>query len=338
MLVLGTACGDSAPERELGQLGQANQPKLDRDELRADAREGLESAIDDPALGPALERSFTSLAAAPEVVDAAEKLLARVGQAPRLAIPSAEFFAVLQATAGMRAGLAEYARANPRLETVPAITAGFVSHVEARLTRPELVEPLERALSERLAKAGPLVGAAVLREAGGGPRLADRVADRLVDPDLGLAEQLDRRLGSDPTKRGDRLHRVLSDPRHAAEILLAWAEALGQAGGVLFLSGLLDDPAIAPAVADALARVLDDPGFRDQAARVFEQALAAEPDLVAIDREVDALLETAGLEREAAALLAELARHPSVRDRVDAFVDQFAGSPEFEQALLNALD
>lgn len=330
-LTLLVACKDAEPEPQQA----ARDPASERADLRADAREGLERAIEEPALARALERAFTQLASAPEVIDAAEKLLARVGQQPRIETPSAEFFADLQGTAGMRAALAEYARANPQLE-IDAITAGFVSHIDARLTRPELAQQVALELGERLGSAGPVLGAALLREAGGVTRLADRIAERLIDRKL--ASALEQRLGSDPAKRADRLHRHLGDPRRAADVLLALIEGLHGPAGVRLLAGLLDDETLAPAFADALARVLVDAAFRDQAALVFEQALAAELDPRALEREFDALLALPVLEREAAALLAELARLPSVRERVDAFVDEFAATPEFEQALLDAID
>lgn len=334
-LILIVACKQPEPEPEPDTQPIAIDPTSERDELRADAREGLELAIDDPALARPLERAFTQLASAPEVIEAGEKLLARVGQQPRIEQPSAAFFATLQATPGMRAALAEYARANPQLE-LDAITAGFVSHVDVRLTRPELAQQVALELGEQLGAAGPVLGGALLREASGAARLADRVADRLIDPEL--ASALDQRLGSDPVKRADRLHRHLADPRRAADVLLALAEALRGPAGVRLLAGLLDDETLAPAFADALARVLEDSQFRDQVALVFEQALAAELDPPALERELDALLALPVIEREAAALLAELARLPSVRERVDALVDEFAAAPEFEQALLDAID
>jgi hypothetical protein len=332
VLALVLACKDAAPEADT----RVDEPvTIERDDLRADAREGLELAIDDPGLARALERTFTQLASAPEVIDAAEKLLARVGREPRLEAPTAEFFATLQATTGMRAALAEYARANPELE-VDAIAAGFVGHVDARLTRPELATRVELELGERLGAAGPVLGVALLREGGGVARLADRVADGLVAP--AMVPALDQRLGRDPVKRADRLHRYLSDPVRCADLLLALAEHLRQAAGVGLLAGLLDDETLAPVFADALARVLEDDGFRDQAALAFEQAVAAELDPQALEREIDALLALPVIQREAAALLAELARLPSVRERIDGFVDEFAATPEFERALLDAVD
>ena len=102
-LILIVACKDPEPAP---QQAVARDPASERDELRADARDGLELATDDPALARAFERAFTQLASAPEVIDAAEKLLARIGQQPRIETPSAEFFAYLQATTGMRAASA----------------------------------------------------------------------------------------------------------------------------------------------------------------------------------------------------------------------------------------
>ncbi|MFV8749236.1 hypothetical protein ACNOYE_01665 [Nannocystaceae bacterium ST9] len=330
------ACREAPePEPTPREREPSSAAAIDRDQLRADVREGLEQAIDDPALVRAHERAFTELADAPEVVDAAEKLLARLATQPRLDTSSAEFFAWLQDTPGMRATLAEYARANPELE-LDAIAAGFVGHVDARLTRPEIVDRLRGALADRLGSAGPVLGAALLREAGGVGRLADRVADRLVDPSL--AGELDSRLGRDPERRAEALRRRLGDARHGADVLLALADALRGPEGVVLLAGLLDDETLAPSFADALARVLDDAGFRDQAAKLFELALASELDLAALDRELDALLAQPVLEREAAALLAELARTAGVRERVDGFVDRFASTPDFDRALLDALD
>lgn len=334
VLALVLACKEPAPELPT-QAEPQRAATSERDELRADAREGFELALADPALDRAFERAFTRLASAPEVVDASEKLLARVALEPKFERSSADFFASLQATPIMRAALAEYARANPSVE-IDAIAAGFISHVDARLTRPELVAELELALVRRLGAAGHALGAALLVEAGGAARLADRVADRLVDP--GLAAALDQRLGSDPNKRADRLHRHLSDAHRALELELALASALGEAEGVALFEGLLDDETLAPAFADALVRVLDDPGFRDQVALVFEQALAPELDAAALRRELDALLGLAVVEREAAASLAELARLASVRARVDAFVDQVTAGPEFEARLLDAIE
>jgi hypothetical protein len=332
-LVFVLGCKDATPDPEA--RATADEPTIQRDDLRADARGGLEQAIDDPATARALERTFTQLAASPEVVEAAEKLLARVGQDPELETRTAEFFGVLQTTAGIRIGLAEYARANPDLD-VEAITTGFVGHVQARLTRTELVSWLESRLAERIGAAGPVLGAALLREAGGVARLADRVADALVDP--ALASALDQRLGRDPQRRAERLHQQLGDPRRCTDLLLALVERLHGPAGAALLAGLLDDEALAPMFAHALARVLDDEGFRDAAAELFELTMAAELEPPALDRELDALLALPVVEREAAAILAELARLPSVRERVDGFVDRFATTPEFEAALLDVID
>jgi hypothetical protein len=256
-----------------------------------------------------------------------------VGLEIRLEAPTDEFFTDLQASAGMRAALAEYARANPELD-VDAIAAGFVGHVDARLTRPELAAQIRLELGEQLGAAGPVLGAALLLEAGGAARLADRVADHLVDP--AMAPALDQRLGRD--HRANRLHRQLTNPRHAADLLLVVAESLQGPEGVALLSGLLDDEAIVPVLAEAIARVLDDAEFREEAALVFEDALAAELDPKPLEHDLETLLALPIIEREAATVLAELARRPSIRGRVADFIDRFATTPEFEAALLDVVD
>ena len=45
-LTVTVACKEPPPEPEVQR--RVDEPTIDRDELRADAREGLESAIDDP--------------------------------------------------------------------------------------------------------------------------------------------------------------------------------------------------------------------------------------------------------------------------------------------------
>lgn len=331
--LLGVGCRE-APD-EWTPSARKRPAALERDELRPQLRESLEAALDEPLLARAHERAFTTQAANPLVIDAAEKLLARVEQAPQLERPSAEFFTSLQATPGMRAALAEYAEQNPELE-LDAIAAGFVGHVLARVTRPELVAALERSLGDHLARSGHALAGALLRDAGGLATLADRGAEALVGPDL--APQLEQRLGHDPAQRAERIGRRLDDPHEVVAILLAWSDALAGERGVELIAALLDDEALAPLVADALARVLDDPEFRKQSGTLFELALQPELDLAAFERELDALLALPIVAREATTLLSELARLAGVRARVEAFVERLAASPAFALALLDAVD
>lgn len=333
LVALVSGCGEpSEPWRPSGPA-RASTPA--RDDLRPRLRESLDAALDDPLLARAHERALSNLALSPVVVDAAEKLLARVEQAPRLERPSADFFAALQDTPGMRAALAEFVAANPELE-LDAIAAGFVGHVLARVTRPELVARLEQRLGEQLAAVGHALACGLLRDAGGLSALADAGADALVGP--ALADELTQRLGSDPAQRAERIDRHVADPHEALALLLAWSDALASEAGVELLAALLDDEAIAPLVADALARVLADASFRGHAAALFELALAPELDLAAIDRSLADLLALPIVAHEAAALLPELARVPSVRTRVTGFVTQLAASPAFTSALLDLVD
>lgn len=333
LVALVSGCGEPSEPWRPSARSQASAPA--RDQLRPHLRESLETALADPLLARAHERALSSVAAGPLVIDAAEKLLARVEQAPRLERPSADFFAALQDTPGMRAALAEFVAANPELE-LDAIAAGFVGHVLARVTRPELVARLEQRLAERLASVGHALACGLLRDAGGLAALADAGADALVGP--ALADELAQRLGSDPAQRAERIERRVADPHESVALLLAWSDALASEAGVELLAALLDDEALAPLVADALARVLADAAFRSSAAAMFELALAPELDLDAIDRSLDALLALPVVAREAAALLPELARVPSVRARVDGFVAKLVASPAFTTALLDVVD
>ncbi len=327
------ACKDEPPEQH--EVAPALHDGLGVVELRSTARDGLDAALDDPALARELERSFADLLARPTVVDASEKLLARLAAAPELEAPTQRFFESVQASEGMRAALTEYARDNPELE-IDRLAEGFVSHVDARLTRPELAALVREALTRRLGAAGPALGRALLIEAEGAEQLADHVAQVLVDPANRAA--LEQRIGTDPSTRRDRLHQRLRDPERMIDVLLALAVHLRDPAGETLLSEVLDDEAIVAYFADALARVLDDAEFRTQAETLFSLALASELDAPGVRRELDVLLDLPVIEREAAVLLAAIGRDESVRTRVRGFLEQLGKAAELEGKVLDAVD
>ncbi|KIG17279.1 hypothetical protein DB30_03462 [Enhygromyxa salina] len=309
---------------------------LDPGAVRASVVDGLELAAGDPVLARGL--GLAALLEHPTSQAAIERLLARVAADPELTRTADQLFVTLQASPAMRSALVDYAREHPELD-VAALGEGLVSHVNARLTRPELATLLEAKLKSQLRATDPALARAFVGDAGGGSAIAKGVVARLEDPSF--ATQLRARLGRDPAAVQTRLERRLADPGRVGPMLLALNREDGElasAAGLDAFAQILDHERTAELLAAGLARMLTDAQLRERCQALFALALAPSFDEAAFGRALDELLGEPALVSEAIALLAALAREPEVRAHVEQLCVRFTNHPGFEGLLLAALD
>ncbi|NVB40191.1 hypothetical protein G6O69_20255 [Pseudenhygromyxa sp. WMMC2535] len=324
-LVACQASEDSPRERSV-----PTRPALDRGAARAAAVDGLEAAAEQAEVEAALARCFESLLGEAAILEASERALARVAEDPELAAEADDFFAALQDSPAMRAALVDYARA---AQGEGITSAGLIAFVDARLTRPELTALLRRTLTAALADAGPALGHALLIEADGAEALAEVVTSHLDDPEF--SRRLGERLGDDP----QRLARRLGDPERGATLLVDFAAVLAEAPtGHATIAAILDAQTSAALSAASLRRLLRDDTFIAASRELFALALAAQIDARALEAAIDALLALPALRREAAALLAALARSEVARGQVSSFVQRYGERETIDPLLLDALD
>ncbi|MCA9702002.1 MAG: hypothetical protein KC431_31055, partial [Myxococcales bacterium] len=299
--------------------------------LRAAVLDGLEGARDDPELTRAFARGFETILAEDAVVEASARMLARVGDDPALGPAADGFFMELQGSEAMRAALRDYAEENPELDAA-ALAEGFVSHVDARLTRPELALLLRRELEQELSQVGGTLGRALLAEGGGLEALADVVVLRL---EAGSLATLQERLGGDR----QRLERHLAEPERALEILLDVVRVLVDApAGHQLIADILDDEASAALVADGLRRLLADEAVAAGLRELVGLCLAEPVDRPAVIAALGALLELDAVREEAAASLAALARQPTTRERIADYLRRYGEREQLADVVLEAYD
>lgn len=215
------------------------------------------------------------------------------------------------------------------------IRAGFVGHVDRRLTRPELAGLLEGELRAQL-RAGDAVLARVwVAEAGGAATIAAALIGRLEDP--GLEAALGERLGREGEAVQARLERRLADPARAGQLLVGLAPILDSQAGAQSLVEILDHPRSAELLAAALTRALAEASVRARCEQLFALALAPSFEAAAFERELEALAAEAVVERELAALLSAIAREPAAREAVAALARRFVARAGFDELLLAAL-
>lgn len=303
---------------------------LDLGAVRASVVDGLELAASDPVIAEGL--GLAARLEDPSLHAALERLLARVAADPELTRASDQLFARLQDSPAMRAALVDYAREKPELDAA-ALSEGFVSYANVRLTRPELVTLLEAKLRAQLRAANPELARAFVGEAGGGSAIAAGVVSRLEDP--GFASKLRERLGRDPTAVQARLERRLADPARAGQLLIAMQRELASKTA---LAQIVDHERAAKLIASGLTRALADEQVRERCEQLFALALAPRFDEAAFARALDDLFGEPVVAREAAALLGALAREPVVRAHVQRLCAEVTEQPGFEQQLLAALD
>jgi hypothetical protein len=163
--------------------------------------------------------------------------------------------------------------------------------------------------------------------------LAEVLVERLYAP--GFASELEARLGDDPK----RLERRLGASERQADLLLDFATVLGdsQAGAEL-LAAVLDDPRTSKAFVEALERVLDDEEFLAATRELFALALAEDFDAEQFALEFAELLTLPVVEREAAALLASVARGEPTRAALADYLVRYGKREQLDGVILDALD
>ena len=335
LLLVLASCSREAESGGGGQAAPAHE--LDVGAVRAAAIDGLEAAAEDPVrvreLG--LADALAGPAVGPELSEAIERLLARLGQDPQLEAASDRFFTAVQDGPALRASLAAYARANPELD-LSELTTGFVAHVDERLTRPAIAEAVSATLRAEVRDADAALAKAVVVEAELAELLAEAMLVRLGDPEVETS--LAQRLGQDRATLEARLIERFAEPRRAGFALEALGEALGSEAGTLVLVTIVDHEQTATLVAEALTRALDDAAVRERGEALFALALADELDAKAFERELGELLAEPAVAREATVLLTSLARAKFVREQLAALVAVVVVQPEFGQRLVAALD
>src|SRR5690606_12469722 len=254
---------------------------------------------------------------------------------PTLSAAADRLFAEVQEGPAMRAALAEFARQNPELD-LTALTEGFVAHVDERLTRIAIAEAIESVLRVELRSADPALARALMVEAEGAQVLGSAIVASVAEPEL--RAELERRLGKDPAALQQRLARRLAEPGRLEQLVAALGEQARSTAGIAAVVEILDHPTTATLLAGALARALDDAAVRERCEQLFDLALAEELDVVAFERELRRLLDEPAVVREAAALLAAVAREPLVRERVASLATAITGAPGFADRLLDAID
>jgi hypothetical protein len=323
----GLAC-----KREQPEVQTQAQAALDPGALRASAVDGLEAAAKQARIASSL--GLTAALEHDEIEVALERLLARLGADPQASAAADRLFAEVQEGPAMRAALADYARANPELE-LGELTEGFVGYIDERLTRPEIAATIESTLKAALRDAEPAVAKALIVDAGATERLAAAIVASLAEPQIHA--ELERRLGKDPAALQQRLERRLADAERVGELLVALGEAARSPAGLALLAEILDHEIMATQLAAALARTLADLSVRTRAEALFGLALAEELDLRGFERALGELLDEPVVAREAAGLLAALAREEFVRERVAALVGLLVDGPGFGDLLLAAV-
>ncbi len=331
------ACLACAPACERGSRAQAqtqaeSQAELDAGALRASAIDGLAAAAQDPVI--IAELGVVAALAQPDVEVAVERLLARVGADPDLAVVSDRLFADVQEGPAMRASLAEFARANPKLD-LSALTEGFVAHVDARLTRPVIAEAIEATLRSELRGADPALARAMLVEARAAELLATAIIVSFADAKV--RAELERRLGKDPAALQERLGKRLAEPGRVGYLVGQLGEQLRSEPGTLVLVAIVDHEQTAKLLAGALARALDDAAVRERCEALFGLALAEELDAREFERELGRLLAEPAVVREATALLAAVGREDYVREQVAGLVARIIAAPGFSEGVVEAL-
>jgi hypothetical protein len=317
LLLLGSpACsreGQESPAITAGQAAQTHE--LDIGAVRSAAIDGLEATAGDPVTVRQL--GLAAALTGPELQPAVERLLARLGRDPELERAADRWFSAVQDGPTLRAVLVEFARTNPDLE-LSELTAGFVAHVDERLTRPALAEAIAATLRTQLRGADEALAKAMLVEAEGAELLAEVLLLRLGDPQVEAA--LKRRLGQDLPTLEARLIERLGSPRRASFAVELLGEVVASDAGVVALITIVDHEQSARLVAAALAELLDDPGVRERGETLFGLALAEDLDVRAFERELALLLAEPAVMRAGKTLLTGLARAKHAREQLAAMV------------------
>jgi hypothetical protein len=321
-------------EREAEPQAQPQvQAELDAGALRASAIDGLEAAAKDPVFASKL-----GLAAAleqPDIEVAIERMLARVSADPIASAAADRFFAEVQEGPAMRATLAEFARANPELD-LTALTEGFVAHVDERLTRAAIVETIESVLRSELRAADSALAQALFIDAGAAEVLGSAIIVSFADANV--RAELERRLGKDPAALQERLAKHLAEPGRVGYLVAQLGEQARSDTGLVAIVEILDHETTAQQLAAALARTIDDEAVRARCETLFGLSLAEELDVRAFERELRGLLDEPAVVREAAALLAAVAREQLVCERVASLAGAVAKAPGFAEQVLEAVD
>lgn len=332
VLVLGWGC-ERGREATPRADASPSPTVIDRQTLEPLLVRGLDAAVEDRAIAEQLDVAG-ALASAP-VSEALERSLARVVADRDVQLIADRLLTELQDSPAMRAALVEYAKANPSLD-VAALQAGFVGHVEQRLTRVELAEQLELALRLELRATNLALAQALLIDAHGDATLArllgERFAQQPYAADFADGLQIDR------TELHARLTTRASEPRHAGELLLALGEHLRTPVGQRQLAALVDDERFAALLGAALSRLLLDDDIRARCKTLFALALAPAFDPAAFARELSELLDEPVVTDEAKLLLRSLTLEPWSRAHIDSLITSLAEQPGYGQALMRMLD
>jgi hypothetical protein len=297
--------------------------------------DGLEATAEDPVTVRELGLAAALAGPEPELQAALERLLARLGRDPELERAADRFFAAVQDGPALRASLADYARANPELD-LSELSAGFVAHVDERLTRPALAQAIAATLRAHLRGSDEALAKAALIEAEGAELLAEVLLLRLGDPQVEAA--LKRRLGQDLQTLETRLVERLAEPRRASFAVEALGEVLASEAGLIAVVTIVDHETTASLVAAALAELLDDPVVRERGEALFGLALAEDFDARAFERELAELLAEPVVLRAAKTLVTGLARAGHVREQLAAMVARVGTREKLGDELVAALD
>lgn len=236
-----------------------------------------------------VEDAFDRLFAAPEVTAAGERLLQRLGDAPRLQPSYEAYLGDLLASPAFMAAVVRVASSEPG-RSPEQIADSLAARVDAAFESPELDAAFDAVMDELFER--PAIDRATERLGGD---LVDRSGAVQTIAKLALAWRPDLEaavgVSMDAPSFEARFEAYMDEPRRAAAVSRVISENMAtDPRMVAAVAGLVDGAGMLEITADCIHDVLEAPGFRDATIEVLA-ALIEGRDRAALQAELQRLLE-----------------------------------------------